>query len=93
MSIADDSTNKKPKIYLSIPPCHNSNTCCIKFKGENCLVTVLKAAQTQAFIEAEIYISSEKRCCNSHIRSLISKLALQTLHLVSENTRMYRKCI
>lgn len=89
MSIADYSTNKKPKIYLSIPPCHNS----IKFKVENCLVTVLKSAQTQAFIESEIYISSEKRCCNSHIRSLISKLALQTLHLVSENTRMHRKCI
>ncbi|CAH0731451.1 unnamed protein product, partial [Brenthis ino] len=92
-STADD-TSKRPNIYLSIPRCHNSNTCCIICKRKSYLMTVPKAARTQAFIETGIYISSGKRCCKTHITGLIfSELALQVLRPVSENTLMCEKDI
>lgn len=87
-------TTKGPNIQLSIPRCHNSNTCCIICKRKNCLVTVPKAARTQAFIETGIYILSGKKCCKTHITgSVFNELALQVLRPVSENTTLHEKDI
>lgn len=94
LTSAADNTKKTPNVHLSIPRCHNSNTCCIICKRKNSLMTVPKAARTQAYIETGIYISPGKRCCKTHITgSVFSELALQGLRPVSDNTSMCEKDI
>lgn len=61
-STADDTMNNKFNVLISICRCCNSITCFIICKGKNLIVTVLKAAQIQAFIETKICTSTVEQC-------------------------------
>lgn len=96
-TIATNYTIKNnPNIHLSIPRRHNYNTFCINYMWysyENCLVTIMKSAKTQIFLDAVIYISSGNRWCKTHItKFVVRKWALHILRL-SEKTSMFNKDI